>query len=319
MLAGQQTKLLVLLGPTASGKSRLAFQLALDFDAEIVSADSLQVYKYLDIGTSKPSLETRAQVMHHLIDLIEPDKEFNAGIYKCLAEKAIDSISSRGRRVILVGGTFLYVRLLVHGLVEGIPGDKHIRERLRLEASEVGVEAMHERLRAIDPMSALRIHPRDYVRVERALEVFYLTGVPLSVLQNAHGFRRQSYNTLKLALYLDREELAKRIDLRTQQMIDDGLVDEVRGILDMGYLPDLKPLKSIGYSEIVNYLLGNITLTRAIELMRRNTKRYAKRQMTWLRKESGVEWVNPERHYRYIKTTVAEFFSNRSLAGPTFA
>lgn len=312
MPTGGKTKLLVILGPTAAGKSGLAFQLALDFGAEIVSADSLQVYKYLDIGTAKPSPEARAQVKHHLIDLIEPDKELNAGIYKCLADKAIDSISSSGKRVILVGGTFLYVRLLLHGLVEGIPGDRQIREKLRREASSIGVEAMYERLRTVDPLSALRIHPRDYVRVERALEVFHLTGVPLSRLQDAHGFRSHRYDFLKLALYVDRDELARRIDLRTQEMIDKGLVEEVRGILDMGYSPELKPLKSIGYSEIVSYLSGNVTLARSIELIKRNTKRYAKRQMTWLRKEGGVEWVSPEKDYSYIKSMVAGFFSSSS-------
>ena len=286
-------KLLVILGPTAVGKSALALDIAREYGAEIVSADSLQVYKYLDIGTAKCSLEERRLVTHHMIDLVEPDEEFNAGIYTKLAEGIIDELHSASKKIVVVGGTFLYVRLLLYGLIERAPGSAELREDMRKERDEAGAEGagrMYERLRSVDPASADNIHPNDYVRIERALEVYYLTGSRMSQLQSEHNYCGDRYDALKIGLYDERERLRERVGARVEGMIERGLVGEVKGLLEMGYSPGLKPLNSIGYKEIISHLAGDIPLVRAIELIERNTNRLAKRQMTWLRVERDMEW-----------------------------
>jgi tRNA dimethylallyltransferase len=301
-------KLLVILGPTAVRKSKLGIEIARRIGGEIVNVDSLQVYRYLDIGTAKPSKQEREKVPHHLIDIINPDEEFNAGIYRRLAKSVIEELHRKSAKIILVGGTYLYVRVLLCGLIEGISGDKKIRDELRKLKSIFGVSYLYEKLKSLDPDAASRIHPNDYVRIERALEAYYLTGEKMSELQAKHGFRENEYEVLKVGLFEEREILRKKIDERVDRMIEEGLVDEVRKLRDMGLGRGLKPMQSIGYKQINQYLDGEITLDRAIELIKRDTKRYAKRQMTWLRRDKEIHWYHLPEDLDKIMNEVEAFF-----------
>jgi tRNA dimethylallyltransferase len=300
-------KLLVILGPTASGKSRLGVQIAKRIGGEIVNTDSLQVYRYLDIGTAKPGKAEREEVPHHLIDIIDPDREFNAGMYRKAAQEIIRELHRRGGKIILVGGTYLYVRVLLYGLIEGISADRGIRDELRKLKSKFGVSYVYEKLKSLDLDASSRIHPNDYVRIERALEAYYLTGAKMSELQEKHGFKENEYEVLKIGLSGEREALRSKIDERVDRMVQGGLVDEVKKLLDMGFGRNLKAIQSIGYKQINQYLDGEITLDKAIELIKRDTKRLAKRQMTWLRKDKDIRWYHiPEDLDRVIN--VAEIF-----------
>ncbi len=283
-------KILAILGPTAAGKSELGIQVAKRIGGEIVNADSLQVYKYMDIGTAKPSRAEREKIPHYLIDIVDPDAEFNAGAYKRVAQEVIRELHKRGIRIILVGGTYLYVRVLLYGLIEGISADRGIREELRRLKLDFGVSYVYEKLKSLDPEAADRIHPNDYVRIERALEAYYLTGAKMSELQEKHGFRDNKYEVLKIGISEERDILKKRIDERVSRMIEEGLVYEVKRLRDMGFGRDLKPMQSIGYNHINQYIDGEITLDKAIELIKRDTKRLAKRQMTWLRRDKDIYW-----------------------------
>jgi tRNA dimethylallyltransferase len=288
----KKPRLLVILGPTASGKSRLAMEIAGALGGEIVSSDSLQVYKHLDIGTAKPSLEERAAVTHHLIDILDPDREFNAGTFRDEASRVIESLAAGGKNILLAGGTYLYVKALLSGLIEDLPADRTIRAALRKERAEHGTAPLYERLLSIDPESASRIHPNDYVRTERALEVYELTGQKMSLLLSLHEFAVRDYDYLKIGINVERQKLRQRIDERVDGMISAGLVDEVRGLRNMGYGPWLKPMQSIGYKEMNAYLEGALDFDRTVELIKRDTKRFAKRQMTWLRADKEIEWFD---------------------------
>ncbi len=305
-------KIIAVLGPTASGKSALALDLARALGLEVVSADSLQVYKYLDIGTSKPPPSVRAEVPHHMLDLVEPDRPYNAGLYRRDAERVLDDAAARGRDVVLVGGTFLYVRVLLHGIIEGIPAFDDVRRELDRERAERGTAALYEELRRIDPEAAAAIHPNDYVRIQRALEVYRATGLRMSDLRRRHGFRTVRYDVLKIALAVEPPRLRESIERRTRRMVEQGLVDEVKSILDMGYDARLKPLRSIGYKEVVSHLRGEVTLERAVELIGRNTWRYARRQMTWLRKEPDLVWVDPDEERDRVIALAGRFLERRA-------
>ncbi len=304
-----EPKLFVILGPTAVGKSKVGIEIAKRIGGEIVNADSLQVYRYLDIGTAKPRKEEREQVPHHLIDIIDPNKDFNAGLYRKTAVEVIRDLHKRSAKMILVGGTYLYVRVLLYGIIEGISADMEIRDRLRRLKSTFGISYVYEKLKSLDPDTASRIHPNDYVRIERALEAYYLTGSRMSELQEKHGFKENEYEVIKIGLLEEREILRKRIDERVDRMIEEGLVDEVKKLREMGFAKDLKPMQSIGYKHINQYLDGEITLDKAIELIKRDTKRFAKRQMTWLRKDKDIHWYHfPEGLEKIVNE--AEIFLN---------
>ena len=290
MSSENKPKLVIILGPTAVGKSRLGIEVARVIGGEIVNADSLQVYKYLDIGTAKPKEADREGVPHHLVDIVNPDEEYNAGIYTKTARLLIGELHGKSAKIIVVGGTYLYVRVLLHGIVEKIPADREIRHHLRRLKSVFGTVYLYEKLKSLDPDSAYRIHRNDYVRVERALEAYYLTGEKMSQLQEKHGFKENEYDVLKIGISQEREVLRKRIDERVDKMMEEGLLDEVRKLRRMGFGRDLKPMQSIGYKQMNQYLDGEITLERAIELIKRDTKRLAKRQMTWLRQDKDIHW-----------------------------
>ncbi len=291
-LSQEKPKLVVVLGPTASGKTEMALEIAGRTGACIVSADSVQVYRHFDIGSAKPTREQRRAVSHFLIDVADPDEDFNAGRYMRLALERIGKLVESGRKIVVVGGTFLYVRALLYGLLEGVEVDREFRKRLAKERDEKGVARLHKRLESVDPVSAGRINPNDYVRIERALEVYYATGERMSDHQRRHGFSEQRFNALKIGLLGDRERLRFSIDERVDAMISRGWVEEVKAIRTMGYGPGLKPMKSIGYRQINEFLDGRLDLKAAVESIKTDTKKFSKRQSTWLRADEGINWFD---------------------------
>jgi len=285
--------ILALVGPTGAGKTAIAVRIAQALDAEIVNCDSRQVYRHLDIGTAKPSAEARRVVPHHLFDIVDPDQDFDCARYRVLGRAAIADIRARGRRVVLVGGTGLYLKVLRYGLVPAPPRDPTLRRRLQdLEDAEPG--ALHRRLAGRDPAAAERLHPHDRVRLIRALEVGELTGTALSARQAAHGFRAAELECRVIGLATERAALYARLDARCRDMIAAGLVDEVRALWQRGFGPQLPPLRSIGYREIGAHLRGECDLEQAIAAMQRATRRFAKRQLTWFRADPTVQWIEDQ-------------------------
>lgn len=282
--------LIAIVGPTASGKSALALRLAADRGGEIVSCDSLQVYRGLDIGSAKPTPAERALVPHHLIDLADPQEPFSAADYARLARQALSGIRDRGRLPVVVGGTGLYLRALLEGLFEGPSRDPELRQRLEAMAGRWGQGALHRLLRRVDPAAADRIQPADRVRVVRALEVFRLTREPLTAHHQRAGSRLTGFAVRMVGLALDRGELRARVERRTDEMWQGGLLNEVRGLLAKGYARDLRPLQAIGYRQAVAAIEGRLSEAAARRDMVTATMRYAKRQMTWFRHQAEVRW-----------------------------
>jgi tRNA dimethylallyltransferase len=284
--------LIIVVGPTAVGKSPLVLALAERVGGEIIASDSMQVYRGLDIGTAKPGADEQRRVPHHLLDLVDPDQRFTAADYARLARTAVADIRRRGHVPIMVGGTGLYVRAFLCGLFEGPGEETPLREEFRREAAMGGVAALHRRLHAFDPQTAAAIHPNDLFRIIRALEVATLTGRPPSALR---AEARRTYEpvpepVLRFGLGRDRHELYQRIERRVEEMIARGFLDEVRKLLDHGYSPALKPLRAIGYRHMIEHLKGRTTLDDAVGCFKRDTRRYAKRQLTWFRHETGLQW-----------------------------
>jgi tRNA dimethylallyltransferase len=302
-------RVVIILGPTASGKTDLAVRLAERFDGEIVNVDSMQVYRGMDIGTAKPSLELRRKIPHHLIDIVDPDTNFSASDFRREAARAIKDITGRGKKVFIVGGTGLYIRALLQGLVDSPSGAGEVREELEETATREGNEALLNELARVDPVTAARLHPNDRVRIIRALEVFRLTGLPISRERIAHGFSGDYYLTLKIGLTMERGELYMRIDRRVESMIAGGLVEEVKTLLDRGFSPRLKALRSIGYRQICAYISGEYSLDEAIRLIKRDTRHYAKRQMTWFKNDNEIKWVEYSDIFASICEHVIEFFA----------
>lgn len=285
-------KLLVLVGPTAVGKTALSLKLANMYNAEIISGDSMQVYRGMDIGTAKATPEERALVPHHLIDIRDPDEPYSVSDFQEECGQAIRDISSRGKLPFIVGGTGLYIQSVVYGYRFSEAGqDEDFRREMRLYAEEYGVEALHEKLRAIDPESAERLHKNDVRRVIRALEIHHLTGRTVSqVLKEQPS--ESPYRVCLIGLTMRRDVLYERINARVDQMIEQGLIEEVRGLLERGYGPGLISMQGLGYKEIIGYLLGEYNRQHAIELLKQNTRRFAKRQLSWFRHMKGISWVD---------------------------
>ncbi len=288
-----KSKIIIICGPTAAGKTSAAIEIARIFNGEIISADSRQIYRYMDIGTAKPTKEELAQVPHYLVDFIAPDQHFDARKFARMAHEIILKLIRRNQVPFIVGGTGLYIKSLIHGLFDDNFSDPSVRARLKTEATELGKNVLYERLKTVDPETAHRLHPNDTFRIVRALEVFEISGKPISSWHQKHRFSQNRYDALKIGIYLDRDILYKRIDRRVDIMISEGLVEEVRAILDRGYSPDLKSMKAIGYRHIIDYLFGNCTLEETIRNLKRDTRRYAKRQMTWFRADHEINWVKP--------------------------
>jgi tRNA dimethylallyltransferase len=283
---------IVIAGPTGTGKSDLALRLAHSLGGEIVNYDSVQIYRGFDIGSAKPTAETRARVPHHLFDMIDADSEFNASAYAERARAVCDDIAARGRRAILAGGTFFYLRALLHGLPEMPSRDAGIRERIRAIANRPrGSARLHRWLSIVDPRSGERIAPADRHRVERALEVWLTSGRPISEWERPGSAAAEEMVTTKIGLRMERSRLVARLDERVAAMYEAGLVDETRGLLAR-YPRSARPFGAIGYAEAAAIVMGEIGVDAAIGETRRRTRAYAKRQMTWLRAERNMQWID---------------------------
>ncbi len=301
---------MVVAGPSAAGKTAAALALAERFDGEVINADSMQVYRYLDIGTAKPGPVERARVPHHLLDVVDPDDSYSAGRFQLDARAAAATIAVRGRLPLLTGGTGLYIRACLEGLVEGGAADPSLRASLEQEAEQFAAagepERLHARLVALDPESAARIHPNDLRRVVRAIEIFQLTGRPASELRAGPGAEARPFRTLYLVLDPGVEALDARIDARAEAMIEAGLLQEVRDLRDRGYGPELRPLQAIGYRHMAAVVDGSDTLVNARAAMQRDTRRFARRQRTWFRAVRGAVWLDP-RDRAGIEKAVEQF------------
>lgn len=291
--------MILITGVTASGKGKLAFDLACQIDAEIISVDSMKVYRRMDIGTAKPPKKVREKIRYHLIDIVEPSESFSLGRYLELANDAIMDIKGRGKTVIAVGGTALYIKALLFGLFEGPGSDEKIREQLKQQAEAVGLEQLYSELEKIDPEAAQRIHANDEKRIIRALEVYRLTGRPISEFQKQWPKNQRTEQSLLhkfkiIALRRQKQIESKRINSRVKKMIDDGLVDEVKSLLVEDEPLSKQAASAIGYAEIIDYLEGKTTLEDAIELIKKNTRHLAKHQRTWFKTFPDVSWLDIE-------------------------
>lgn len=288
-----ENRLLVLSGPTASGKTELAISLGRLFPLEVVNADSMQVYRGMDIGTAKPSPEVRTEVPHHLVDVADPDERYSAGRFVSDAEEAIRGIRERGRIPLVSGGTGMYIRALLKGL-DPLPSDPAVRETLSGRWERDGGKSLYGELLKADPASAAKIHPADRVRVIRALEVAEMTGEPASVRKGSWSAGGSRYRFLFLVLAIDRAQLYGRIDRRVDAMLHAGLVEEVRGLLARGYGRGLASMGGLGYRHVLEHLLDGVPMEEAVARMKRDTRRFAKRQLTWLSGESGATVLGGE-------------------------
>ena len=286
----RELPLVAIAGPTGSGKSGLALTIAEEFNGEIVNCDSVQVFRYFDIGTAKLPLAERRSIPHHLIDIVNPDELFTAGEYARVAREAIADISSRGKLPIVAGGTGFYLRSLLDGLFTGPSRDQELRDRLAARESK-RPGSLHRILRRLDPVAAVKIHQNDVPKVTRAVEVCLLTRKPVSELFEGGRDALVGYRTLKLGLFPERDTLNQMLDTRCAAMFENGLVEEVKQILGLGYAPTLKPFESVGYRQALQLVQGELKLRDAIFYAQRNTRQYAKRQTTWFRRESDMVWL----------------------------
>jgi tRNA dimethylallyltransferase len=288
----KEKPILIIAGPTAVGKTDASILLAQELSAEIVSADSMQIYRGMDIGTAKPTPEQRKLVYHHMIDVVAPDQPYSAGDYLRDARAAIDGILASGSKPIVVGGTGLYVRALMKGLFHGPPADLDLRERLLQREAEGESGCLYSDLVKVDPEAAVKIHPNDLRRTIRALEVFYLRDRKLSDFQRQHSFQDRPYRYLLLFLVRSRGELYARIEERVDQMIAAGLEEEVRTLMERGYHSGLSSMHGLGYQHFLDCFLGKTSREEAVALLKRDTRRFAKRQFTWFRREPEAVWVD---------------------------
>jgi tRNA dimethylallyltransferase len=287
---------IVIAGPTASGKTRISIQLAKEINGEIVSADSMQVYKYMDIGTAKPDSEEMSGIKHYLISEVYPDEEFSVARYRELALKYISEILEKGKKPIVVGGTGLYINSLIYNInFSETVSDWELRKRLEKEAEEKGNKHIHNILKQIDPHAASKIHENDLKRIIRAIEVYTHTGRPITFHQEMSRHAPPKYNFVIIGLNMDRQVLYDRIDRRVDKMLEKGLIDEVRELKRLGYGMKTIPMQGLGYKEMLAYLRGELTYQEAVNLLKRGTRRYAKRQLTWFRRIENLMWVNVDK------------------------
>jgi tRNA dimethylallyltransferase len=301
-------RVVILLGPTGVGKSKLALEWAEELGGEIISADSMQVYRHMDIGTSKPTPDDQRRVQHHLIDLVTPDEPFHAAFYRTLGRKTIDQLHRDEKRIWVVGGTGLYIKTLTQGLFSSPKIDPRLRETLKQEANEKGTSTLYERLKGVDPKTASRLHPHDLFRIIRALEVFDSTGVPISFYREQHHFGEKPYLTLKIGLETNREKLYRRIEERVNQMLEKGFLREVEGLIAMGYGRELNPMQSLGYKQMVQFLSKEMGWEEAVRQMKRDTRRYAKRQRAWFKADPEVQWWDESADRKRIFLEIKSFF-----------
>ncbi|MBZ2173801.1 tRNA (adenosine(37)-N6)-dimethylallyltransferase MiaA [Schnuerera sp. xch1] len=290
---GNKKNLLVIVGPTATGKTSISIDVAKKINGEIVSADSMQIYKFMDIGTAKVSLSEMDDVPHYLIDIVYPDEDFSVADYKHYAEEYINKIDKSGHIPIVVGGTGLYINSLVYELkFTKVESNENFRKKYNRIANIHGNQYLYDKLYKIDPISCKKININDKKRIIRALEIYHETGKPMSSFNKNFRKETDKYNLVMFGLTTDRSILYSRINKRVDSMIEGGLIKEVQKLMDMGYHKDLKSMKAIGYKEIISYLEGEVELAEAIRLLKRNTRRYAKRQLTWFRRDDRIKWID---------------------------
>ncbi|MGO9137678.1 MAG: tRNA (adenosine(37)-N6)-dimethylallyltransferase MiaA [Syntrophales bacterium] len=304
----KKPRLIVILGPTAVGKTAAAMALARESGGEIVSADSMQVYRLLDIGTAKPTLEEQSLVRHHIIDVVNPDEQFNAAMFIRLAHEAIGKLNDAGKPIFVVGGTGLYIKALLGGLFQGPDADEDLRRLYKQELKQFGEMYLHDKLKEKDERAAAQIDKNDIPRIIRALEVLELCGISIVEKQNAHRFGDSLYDVIKIGLTVERAELYKRIDQRTERMLEDGIVEEVERLFSSGYRENLKPLQALGYKHIVRLIKGSCNLTDATRMIKRDTRHFAKRQMTWFGRDKEIEWFAPS-DIETVRRRIDQFLS----------
>ncbi|MFC1884074.1 tRNA (adenosine(37)-N6)-dimethylallyltransferase MiaA [Thermodesulfobacteriota bacterium] len=294
-MSNEKPKAVVIAGPTGSGKTSFAVELASLLNGEVINSDSMQVYRHMDIGTAKPTSEETKGIPHHMLDIVDPDEEFNAATFCSVAQPMVEDICSRGKVCFVVGGTGLYIKALLGGLLSCPPADNSLRASIERDFDLYGAEEFYRILCSIDPTAADKIHPNDRVRTIRALEIYHMTGKTITELSRQHGFGEKKLDAVKLCLDIDRDELYERINSRVLLMVNGGLIQETKKLLDKGYSPELKPLKAIGYRHMIAYLSGEWPLDKAVERMQRDTRRYAKRQLTWFRADKEYNWIASNR------------------------
>lgn len=299
-------KIVVICGPTGAGKSRVAFELAGRFGGEIINADSQQVYKGLDIGTAKPTHTERTKIPHHVIDVVSPDEHFDAAVFVRMADKAIEDVKARGGNPFVVGGTGMYLKMLIGGICQAPPRNDDVRNALAELIEKEGIESLHERLRKIDPVSAKVINKNDKTRIIRAVEIFETTGITASDFYARHGFSARRYNALKIGINVSREELYGHIDARVERMIKNGWLEEVKNLLKK-YPTECRAFEAIGYRELISHIQGGVPLETAVSIIKRNTRHYAKRQLTWFRADREIKWFAPEQ-IPEIESEIDTFF-----------
>lgn len=302
----EKPKVIVICGPTGVGKTSVGIDLARAFGGEIISADSMQIYRYMDIGTAKPTPEELALIPHHMIDIIDPDEDFDAVQFSDRARPLITEIENRNRLPIVVGGTGFYIKSLLYGIFKSESIDPKIRSRLRKDAEENGGRFIYDRLKQLDPATANRLHPNDSYRVIRALETIESTGRPISEHHQNHGFADNPFNGLSIGLQMDRKKLYRRIDQRVDAMIEAGFVGEVKKLFGMGYSAALKSMQSIGYRHMADFIECRSPWDECIRTLKRDTRRFAKRQFTWFGADKDTIWYKPNQINLIVKV-VNEF------------
>jgi len=296
---------ITIIGPTCSGKTSLSLMLAKELQTEIISADSRQIFKYLSIGTAKPTRDETDKIKHHFIDTLEPDVDYNISKFEINGLKIIEELLAKNKIPVVVGGSGLYIKALVDGIINQVETDNNYRAELMNMRDKYGNEYIYNLLRKIDPQSADNMLPQNWKRVIRALEVFHISGKPIWQLHKEQK-REININFIQYGLNWNRETLYKNIEARVDKMIDEGLVAELKNVLAMGYQRSVNALNTVGYKELYDFLDGKITLERAIELIKRDTRRFAKRQFTWFRRDERIKWfdVNSASDLLEIKNSI---------------
>ena len=303
-------RVVLICGPTGSGKTGTAILLAEAFQGRIVNADSMQVYRHMDIGTAKPTSDEQRRIKHYLLDIVEPDEDFNAPRFAEMATGVVFRLRQRKIVPFVVGGTGLYIKALEHGIFRAPSADGKVRGRLKARAAAGGVRDLYEQLSRCDPAAAHRIHPNDTYRIIRALEVYEVTGQTISAYHDQHRFGEQPFEVLKIGLNIPREVLYARINRRADAMIETGLLDEVQSLLQRGYDLRYKSMQSIGYRHMVDFIEKRLSWEEALETMKRDTRRYAKRQMTWFGRDPGIHWVEAKNNLR-LRELIDRFLQAR--------
>jgi tRNA dimethylallyltransferase len=283
-------QVIIIVGPTCSGKTKLSLKLAEILNTEIISADSRQVYRYLDIGTATPSATELKKIKHYFINSLDPDNKFNVSDFETDALKIIQTLHTENKIPIVAGGSGLYIKALVDGIFNTVDKDDELRKKMMIERIEKGNDYLYSKLKEVDPVSAKTMLPQNYKRIVRALEVYYLTGKPIWELQQEYN-RDIKIDFVQYGLNWERNQLYRNIETRVDEMLESGLVNEVKNILKKGFRKNLNALNTVGYKEIISYLDGEIPIERAAELIKRNTRRYAKRQLTWFNRDKRIKWI----------------------------